>query len=60
MKKMTIIVLSVHTGSFCRRFSLPDTADNDNIKATGSNGMLNITVGKKTPSEAKTIKVNNK
>lgn len=45
-------------GSFYRRFSLPDTADGEKIKAKGKDGVLEITVGKKAPSVAKKIKVN--
>ena len=31
-------------GTFYRRFSLPDTADGERIEATGSNGVLEITI----------------
>ena len=44
-------------GSFYRRFSLPNSADSANIKAKGKDGVLEITVAKKAPSEAKKIKV---
>ena len=33
-------------GTFNRRFSLPDTADGERIEATGSNGVLEITIPK--------------
>ena len=33
-------------GTFYRRFSLPDTADGERIEATGSNGVLEITIPK--------------
>ena len=45
-------------GSFYRRFSLPDSADAEHVKAKGKDGVLEITVGKKEPSKAKRIKVN--
>ncbi|MCU0759822.1 MAG: Hsp20/alpha crystallin family protein [Steroidobacteraceae bacterium] len=33
-------------GRFYRRFVLPDTADDDNVKATGRNGVLTVTIPK--------------
>lgn len=44
-------------GSFYRRFSLPETADADSVKAKGRNGVLEITIGKKEASKSKKIKV---
>ena len=44
-------------GSFYRRFSLPDTADSDNIKAKGKDGVLEITVAKREPAKARKINV---
>lgn len=44
-------------GSFYRRFSLPDTADADQIKAKGKDGVLEITVAKREATKAKKIPV---
>ncbi|MBT8115604.1 MAG: Hsp20/alpha crystallin family protein [Arenicella sp.] len=44
-------------GSFYRRFSLPDTADSENIKAKGKDGVLEITVAKREPAKARKIAV---
>lgn len=45
-------------GSFYRRFSLPETADPENINAKSSKGVLKITVGKKETAKPKKITVN--
>lgn len=45
-------------GSFYRRFTLPDTADADNIKAESKNGVLEISIGKKTAAQPRRIEVN--
>lgn len=45
------------SGSFYRRFMLPDTADADKIKARANNGVLEIEVGKSKESRSKKIKV---
>jgi len=47
-------------GSFYRRFSLPDTADSDNIKAKGKDGVLEIVIAKQEPAKAKKISVKTK
>ncbi len=44
-------------GTFIRRFTLPETADTENVKAKGKNGVLQIKIGKKTPDKAKSIKI---
>lgn len=44
-------------GTFMRRFTLPDTADADNIEANGKNGVLEIRIGKKSPGKAKSIEI---
>lgn len=33
-------------GAFCRRFTLPESADPEKFAATGENGVLTITLGK--------------
>jgi HSP20 family protein len=45
-------------GSFYRRFSLPETADSENITAKSNKGVLKITVGKKEAAKPKKITVN--
>lgn len=44
-------------GSFYRRFSLPDTADVDNISAKGLNGVLEITIPKQEKAQPRRIQV---
>ena len=44
-------------GSFYRRFSLPDTADVDNISAKGLNGVLEITIPKQEKALPRRIQV---
>ena len=45
-------------GNFFRRFSLPDTADTDNISAKGKNGVLTITIPKREEILPRKIAVN--
>ena len=44
-------------GSFLRRFSLPETADTENISAKGKDGVLAITVPKKAALTPKRIAI---
>lgn len=44
-------------GSFYRRFSLPDTADNDAISAKSKNGVLEIVIPKREAIKPKKINV---
>lgn len=44
-------------GSFMRRFTLPDTADANNIKAESKNGVLEIVIPKKAAEQPRRIKV---
>lgn len=44
-------------GSFYRRFSLPDTADAENINAKAKNGVLEITIPKRESVKPKKISV---
>jgi HSP20 family protein len=46
-------------GSFYRRFSLPDTADNDAISASSKQGVLNIVIPKREAVKPKKISVIN-
>ena len=44
-------------GTFYRRFSLPDTADSENIEARGKNGVLEISVPKQEKVKPRKITV---
>ncbi len=45
-------------GSFYRRFALPDTADAEQISASGRNGVLEIVIPKKAESTPRRIAIN--
>lgn len=45
------------TGRFCRRFTLPEFADADAVKAKSTNGILEITIPKQAQVEARRIAV---
>lgn len=45
-----------HYGSFKRSFSLPETADSENINANYNNGVLTLVIGKKSEAIAKAKK----
>jgi HSP20 family protein len=45
------------SGRFLRRFTLPDTADADNITAKSRNGILEVTIPKQAVIEARRISV---
>lgn len=45
------------SGRFFRRFTLPDTADADNISASGRNGVLEITIPKHEKVQPRRITV---
>lgn len=44
-------------GNFHRRFALPDSADADNITATGKHGVLEISIPKKAEQQPRRIQV---
>jgi HSP20 family protein len=44
-------------GNFVRRFSLPDTADEDNIEAKAEHGVLKLKLAKKAESTPRRIEV---
>lgn len=44
-------------GRFVRRFSLPDSADADDVQATAENGVLKLVIRKKTASQPRRITV---
>lgn len=44
-------------GTFYRRFSLPDTADVENISAKGVNGVLEVTIPKQEKAQPRRIQV---
>ena len=45
-------------GNFYRRFALPDSADAQQVEARSTNGVLEVTIPKKTPPQVQKIKVN--
>lgn len=45
------------TGAFVRKFTLPDTADGQNISATNSNGVLTLTIAKRVESQPRRIEI---
>ena len=45
-------------GSFHRRFALPDTADAEQISATGKHGVLEIVIPKKAEAAPRRIAIN--
>ncbi len=45
-------------GQFKRSFNLPKDADREEIKATLTNGILNLSIGKKPESKPLSIKIN--
>jgi HSP20 family protein len=45
-------------GRFHRRFILPDTVDAERVTATGSNGVLAITIAKHPKAQARRISMN--
>lgn len=44
-------------GRFYRRFVLPDTADGDNVKASGRNGVLTVTIPKQAKALPRRIQI---
>ncbi len=46
-------------GAFYRRFTLPDTADPENVKARNEQGVLRIEIGKKEAAQSRRIPVEN-
>lgn len=44
-------------GTFFRRFTLPDTADAENVKAKSENGVLRITIPKQAKVQPRKIQV---
>jgi HSP20 family protein len=45
------------SGGFYRRFILPDSIDSENIKASGRNGVLEISIRKQAKAQPRRIKV---
>ena len=46
------------SGTFYRRFALPDSADAENISASGKNGVLEISIPKKAETTPRRITIN--
>jgi HSP20 family protein len=44
-------------GRFYRRFTLPDTVDSANVRATGRNGILEVTIPKQAKAQPRRIEV---
>jgi len=44
-------------GTFARSFTLPNTVDNDRVKAEYRNGVLSVSLAKKEAAKPRTIKV---
>lgn len=44
-------------GTFYRRFVFPDTADSENVKAAGKNGVLAVTIRKQAKSQPRRIQI---
>ncbi|MEX2365178.1 MAG: Hsp20/alpha crystallin family protein [Pseudohongiellaceae bacterium] len=44
-------------GSFIRSFRMPESADSDNIKAKGKNGVLSLTIAKKETVKPRKISI---
>lgn len=46
------------SGSFYRRFVLPESTDPDNVNASGNNGVLTVTIPKSQPAQPRRIAIN--
>jgi len=53
-----IFTLERTYGSFSRAFTLPDTADSDKIKAEMKDGVLSITLPKRTEAQPRKVAIN--
>jgi HSP20 family molecular chaperone IbpA len=56
-KDYRIAYAEYNIGDYRRSFTISDTIDQDNIKATVKNGMLTLTLPKAEPAKAKKIEV---
>ena len=56
-KDYRIAYAEYNIGDYRRSFTISDTIDQDNIKATVKNGMLTLTLPKAKPARAKKIEV---
>lgn len=45
------------TGSFVRKFTLPETADGDNISGSNANGVLTLTIAKRVEVQPRRIAI---
>lgn len=48
---------AVDIHEYADRFVLPDTADSDNVQATGKNGVLAVTIKKQAKSQPRRIQI---
>jgi HSP20 family molecular chaperone IbpA len=55
--KKNFVLCERRSRSFCRNFKLPENADPDAINASFKNGLLTLTIGKRTEAQKKTIQI---
>ncbi|MEX2470050.1 MAG: Hsp20/alpha crystallin family protein [Pseudohongiellaceae bacterium] len=56
-KKKDYRIRECSYGSFIRTFRMPESADSDNIKARGKNGVLSITIARKETAKPRKIEI---
>jgi HSP20 family protein len=57
IEKQSYLRVERTTGSFCRRFNLPDTADSDNITAKSTLGVLEVVIPKHAEIQPRRIDI---
>jgi HSP20 family molecular chaperone IbpA len=55
--KKNFVLCERRSRSFSRNFKLPENADPDAINASFKNGLLTLTIGKRTEAQKKTIRI---
>jgi HSP20 family protein len=58
-KKKNYVLRERRGRSFSRSFKLPENADSEAINASFKNGLLTLTIGKRTEAQKKTIQIEN-
>jgi HSP20 family protein len=56
-KDKTFVLRERRSRTFSRSFKLPENADPDAISASFKNGLLTLTIGKRTEAQKKTIQI---
>jgi HSP20 family protein len=56
-KEKAFVLRERRSRSFSRSFKLPENADPDAISASFKNGLLTLTIGKRTEAQKKTIQI---